>query len=201
MAVTGLKAPKHTGPRKARSYAVQPAGTRLGNRGTSGEQRSRNAEGLTPASMEQIFHPQWHVPRGGQAKYRRQEILHRCPQAGACRPTQVLRVFLHPRRGAWMHDGGGWTGQGALGGVGWNTDTLPGRPIPKGPLKKRPSPRSCPGRWRPRGLHLSRRGTPMPAHSPQPFWGTLGERGARGMARDPPTAVTPPRPPPGPKPG
>lgn len=41
-----------------------------------------------------------------------------------------------------MHDGFGWTGQGALGGLGWNTDTLPGRPIRNGPLKTWPSPRS-----------------------------------------------------------
>lgn len=38
MAVIGLKAQKHTGPRKARSYAVHPAGTLLGNRGISWEQ-------------------------------------------------------------------------------------------------------------------------------------------------------------------
>lgn len=41
-----------------------------------------------------------------------------------------------------MHDGGGWTGQGALGGAGWNTDTPQGRPSRKGPLEKWPSPRS-----------------------------------------------------------
>lgn len=101
-----------------------------------------------------------------------------------------------------MHDGFGWTGQGALGGLGWNTDTLPGRPIRNGPLKKWPSPRSparvdgdpgvstCPVVQPPR---------PPTAHNHSgALW---GRGGAHGMARDPPTAVTAPRPPPGPKPG
>lgn len=82
--------------------------------------------------------------------------------------------------GGWMHDGGGCTGQGALGGVGRNTDTLPGRPFRKGPLKKRPSPRSPARVDGDPGVSTCPVVDPMPTHSPQTFWGTLGGGGREG---------------------